>query len=107
MEISYLILIITCCLYGATTGIEHWEEFGAKLINVLALIALTVLTLITGEDGFLQNDSWWLNYVFPAGAIFLGLFIGYAIDDDDWKGICVILSILGLIATIITSCCGV
>ena len=109
METSYSLLIITCFLYGATRFIQTWDEFGQKLINVLFILAVIVLVLITGEDGFLSNtDDWyWADYILPAGAVFLGNRIGDAVDDDDWTGIFAILAVLGLVATIITTCCGI
>lgn len=110
MEISYILLIITCFFYGATQIIGAWEDFESKLINVLVILAIIVLAIITGEDGFLnyyRSDWYWLNYLFPAGAVILGYQLGDAIDDDDWPVIFLVLAGLGLIATIITTCCGI
>ena len=107
MELSYLLLLITCFFYGATTLITEWDDFGPKLVNVLVIIAILVLSFITGEDGFIQADElMWLNLLIPAGAVYLGVVTGTAIDNDDWIGVFVVLSGLGLIATIITTSCG-
>ena len=108
MEISYLLLIITCFFYGATHLITMWDDFSFKLINVLVILAVIVLLLITGGDGFfsVSNDLFWVNLVLPAGAVFLGYIIGGAVDDDDWRSVFVVLAALGLVATIITTCCG-
>ena len=107
MEISYLLLIITCVLYGMTQFVESWEDFGLKLINILVFIAVFVLTILTAEDGFFQDHAYWLNYILPIPAVYVGHLIGSGIDDDDWTGIFVILSIIGLIATIIATCCEI
>ena len=108
MAISYLLLIITCFFYGASQFITEWDDFGPKLINVLVILAVIVLLLITGADGFfsVSNDLFWVNLVLPAGAVFLGNIIGGAVDDDDWRDVFIVLAALGLVATIITTCCG-
>ena len=108
MGISYLLLIITCFFYGATHLITMWDDFSFKLVNVLVILAVIVLLLITGGDGFfsVSNDLFWVNLVLPAGAVFLGYIIGGAVDDDDWRSVFVVLAALGLVATIITTCCG-
>ena len=108
MAISYLLLIITCFFYGASQLITMWDEFGRKLINMLVILAVIVLLLLTGGDGFFRNskDWYWLNLILPAGAVYLGIIIGDAVDDNDWRGVFAVLTALGLVATIITTCCG-
>ena len=108
MEISYLLLIITCFFYGVSQLITIWDDFGPKLINVLVILAVIVLLLITGGDGFFHyNSDWfWVNFILPAGAVYLGYLIGEAVDDNDWRGVFAVLTALGLVATIITTCCG-
>ncbi len=107
MEISYLLLIVTCLLYGMSTLITEWDDFGFKLVNVLVIIAIIVLTLITAEDGFIsdRSDYWWLNYLIPVPAVFVGVYISSSIDNDDWYRVFAILGAIGLIATIICTCC--
>ena len=112
METSYLLLIITCFCYGASGLITHWADFSEKLINTLALVAIFVLTILTCEDGFFSSHRetvhyWWLDIVLPIPAVLIGLWIGDGIDSDDWQGIFTVLAVIGLIATIITTCCGV
>ena len=109
MYTSYLLLIITCVLYGLSGIVSEWEEFGAKLANMIVIIAIIVLTLITGEDGFFlpRSNIWWINFVIPIPAIYIGACISATIDNDDWHDVFGILGIIGLIATIITTCCGV
>lgn len=111
MQISFVLLLITCFFYGASLLIKEWDDFWLKLINTLAIIAIIVLSFITvdPEDGILgYSDYWWLTYIFPAGAVLLGNFVGEAIHDDDgdWYMVFLCLAGLGLIATIVTTCCG-
>ena len=108
MELSYLLLIITCFFYGVSQLITIWDDFGPKLINVLVILAVIVLLLITGGDGFfsVSSDWFWVNLILPAGAVYLGIIIGDAVDDNDWRGVFAVLTALGLVATIITTCCG-
>ena len=115
MEISYLLLIITCFIYGATPLIQAWDSFALKIINVLFILAVIVLVIITGEDGFFSDtDEWyWIDYVLPVGAVWLGGALGKEVlyevfdYDDDWFLVFTVLAGLGLVATIITTCCGV
>lgn len=92
-----------------STLITEWDDFSFKLVNVLVIIAIIVLTLITAEDGFIsdRSDYWWLNFIMPAPAVYVGALIGSNIDNDDWVGVFTILGAIGLIATIICTCCGI
>lgn len=109
---SYCLLLLTCFFYGASTLIKNWSDFATKLINVLAIIAIIVLTLATmdPEDGITAHigltDYWWLQFVFPIIAVWIGNEIFAGIKDDDWPLIFLVIAGLGLIATIITACCG-
>lgn len=109
MQISFLLLLVTCFLYGASGLITDWSDFACKLWNTIIIITIIVLFLIisSGAPGFFQNsDLWWVDCILPIPAICLGLFVNSYIENDDWIGVFGILGGLSLIATIITTCCG-
>lgn len=105
METSYLLLIITCILYGITGFIQDWDDISQKIGNSLFVIFVIVIVTLTGDDGFFDEE--WINYIFPIPSIYLGSIIYSAIDDGDWPGVCAFLSIIGIIATIVTTACGI
>lgn len=105
METSYLLLIITCVLYGASGLVQDWNDISQKIGNSLVAIFVIVIVTLTGDEGFFDEE--WINYIFPIPAIYLGSIIYGAIADGDWPGVCAFLSIIGIIATIITTACGI
>ncbi len=108
METSYLLLIITCVLYGASGLVQDWDDIGQKVVNSLVAIFVIVIVILTGDDGFFDEE--WINYIFPIPAIFLGSIIYGAIEDiegGDWTVVCILLSVIGIIATIVTTACGI
>ena len=106
MELSYLLLLVTCFFYGATQLIEDWDDFGTKLINVLVILTIIVLLLITAGNGFTDDSWWWRLIALPGGIVYLGLIVGESISDWDWNKVFMVLACIGLVATIITTCCG-
>ncbi len=105
METSYLLLIITCVLYGISGIIKDWNDGFTKFVNSMYVIFVVVITILTGDDGFF--DSNWINYIFPIPAVLLGYMIYNDIHDGDWPIVCAYLSNLGVTATIITTSCGI
>ena len=70
MELSYLLLLVTCILYGASGMIAEWRDFPSKLANALVIIVLIVLLLVTlspGHAGFFRksDDFWWIDFLMP------------------------------------------
>ena len=111
MELSYLLLLVTCILYGASGMIAEWRDFPSKLVNALVIIVIIVLLLVTlspGHAGFFRksDDFWWIDFLMPIPAIYLGGAISSIVDDNDWTGVFFILGCLSLLATIVTTCCG-
>ena len=85
-------------IFGLSTFLIEWNDFGTKLINVIYLIAFIVfVSILFGEEGFVEG----LGVAFAGGiASWLGLRVGDKLDDD-FHVIFLLISIPALIAMFI------
>lgn len=116
MELAYFLLLITCILYGASGIIKEWGDFFGKLINTIVLIVLFVLYVISvlNEGGsvvwwWVESDNVYTLCVLasPCICVYIGARIHNLFKSSDWEGVCAILSLIGLIATIVITCINV
>lgn len=85
-------------VYGLSTFITEWEDFGLKLVNVLYLIAFIVfMAILFWNERFVECLGVAIGGVV---ASWLGLIIGEEIDDD-FNVIFFLVSIPTLIAMFI------
>lgn len=105
MEISYNILVAACFCYGFSTMISEWYDFWGKLVNTLIIIALVVLAIFVMNGGWFRD---WYDLIIPFAAFGAGSLIEELVFDNyDWKNIGFVLTIVAIIACIITAICGV
>lgn len=69
-----LFIWATCTAGGPTVG-----SYGPSLRTLFALEAVSVLLILKGLQGFLQNTGLFISYMISGEAIFIGIAIRYMI----------------------------